>query len=155
MQKSVLMTPQTQFWLIWSVNCGLLMENPHKTCGSEKCASSCSSKCLYSCWSFADLVTRHIRRCGFVLMHPIISSAGAANHRQTDPDGEADREGPLRRGVDGPLEGRTGRRQGLLHHRRGQLVQRDRDLPDRPDATREHPGYGKPIWICQWPMPIS
>lgn len=91
------------------------------------------------CPSFADVITRHVRRCGFVLMHPIISSAGAANHRQTDPDGEADREGPLWRGVDGPLEGRTGRCQGLLHHRRGQLVQRDRDLPDRPDETREHP----------------
>lgn len=126
-----LMAHQTQFWLSFGV---LILDS-----WKWKCARSCSSKCLYSCWSFADLVTRHIRRCGFVLMHPIISSAGAANHRQTDPDGEADREGPLRRGVDGPLEGWTSRRQGLLHHRRGQLVQRDWDLPDRPDEAREHP----------------
>lgn len=40
-----------------------------------------------------------------------------------------------------PLEGGEGRRQGVLHQRGGQLVQRDRDLPDGPDETREHPRY--------------
>lgn len=70
------------------------------------------------------------------------ASSGAADHRQADPDGSTDREGPLRGGVAGPLEGGEGGRQSLLHPRRGQLVQRDGDLPDGPDETREHPRYG-------------
>lgn len=70
----------------------------------------------------------------------IIVFAGAANHRQADPDGQADRQGPIRGGVDGQVEGGEGCRQGLLHHRGGELVQRDGDLPDLPDETRQHPG---------------
>lgn len=68
------------------------------------------------------------------------SDSGAENDRQADPDGEADRQGALRRGVDGQMEGREGGCQSFLHHRRGQLVQRDGDLPDRPNETREHSG---------------
>lgn len=41
----------------------------------------------------------------------------------------------------GPLAGGEGGRQGVLHPRGGQLVQRDGDLPDGPDETREHPRY--------------
>ena len=71
----------------------------------------------------------------------VVCSPGAADHRQADPDDEAGGEGALRRGVDGPLAGREGRRQGLLHHRGGELVQGDGDLPDLPHEARQHPGY--------------
>ena len=70
------------------------------------------------------------------LAHP-----GAADHRQADPDGPSDRERSVRRGVARPLEGREGSCQSLLHPRGSQLVQRDGDLPDRPDETREHSRY--------------
>ncbi|KAJ3604847.1 hypothetical protein NHX12_026899 [Muraenolepis orangiensis] len=40
--------------------------------------------------------------------------AGAAHHRQADPDAEAGGQGPLRGGVDGEVEGRAGGRQGFI-----------------------------------------
>lgn len=46
-----------------------------------------------------------------------VSPSGAEDDRQADPDGEADREGSLWRGVDGQVEGREGGRQSFLHHR--------------------------------------
>lgn len=49
------------------------------------------------------------------LLHVCV--VGAEDDSQADPDGEADREGSLRRGVDGQVEGREGGRQSFLHHR--------------------------------------
>lgn len=68
----------------------------------------------------------------------LVCLVGAAYHCQADPDGTPDRQGALRRGVAGPLAGREGGRQGVLHPGGGQLVQRDRDLPDSPHEAREH-----------------
>ena len=58
-------------------------------------------------------------------MGAAVYHTGAAHHRQADPDDEADRQGAVRGGVDGPVARGEGGGQGVLHHRGGQLVQGD------------------------------
>lgn len=67
--------------------------------------------------------------------------SGPADHRQADPDGASDWQGAVRRGVAWPLARRKSGCQSVLYKRGGQLVPGDRDLPDGPDETREHPRY--------------
>lgn len=66
--------------------------------------------------------------------------ARPAHDRQTAGAVAVRRQGPLRRGLAGQMEGREGGREGVLHARGGLLVPGDRDLPDRADEARQHPG---------------
>lgn len=52
----------------------------------------------------------------FFFFFYICHISGAENNSQTDPDGEADWQGEVRRGVDGQMEGRKGGCQSFLHH---------------------------------------
>lgn len=64
---------------------------------------------------------------------------GSAHHCQTNPDGEASWKRTIRWGVDGQMEGWKSCSQSLFHHRRSQLVPRNRDLPNRSNASWKHP----------------
>ena len=83
-------------------------------------------------------------------MGAAVCHTGAAHHRQADPDDEAGGEGALRGGVDGPVARREGGRQGVLHHRGGELVQGDGDLPDLPHEARQHTGYVVVYTALNW-----
>lgn len=67
--------------------------------------------------------------------HPSRLLAGSKDHRETDSDGEADWKRSLRRSLDGKVAWRKGRRQSVFYHGGGQLVQRNRNLPDCPNEA--------------------
>lgn len=83
--------------------------------------------------------------------HPSRLFAGSKDHREADPDGEADWKRSLRRSLDGKVAWRKGRRQGVFYHGGGQLVQRNRNLPDCPNEAWKYSrwvGLKRIIWQC-------
>ncbi len=66
---------------------------------------------------------------------------GAAHHCEADPDSASYWKRQVWRGVAQPVEGGEGSSESLLHSRGSQLVQGDRDLPNRAYETREHTRY--------------
>lgn len=60
---------------------------------------------------------------------------GSKDHRKTDSDGKADWKRSLRRSLDGKVAWRKGSRESVFYHGGGQLVQRNRNLPDCPDEA--------------------
>lgn len=65
---------------------------------------------------------------------------GPAHYSKTDSDGTSDWKRAVWRGVARPLERRKSGSESVFHPRGGQLVQRDGDLPNCADETREHTG---------------
>lgn len=68
---------------------------------------------------------------------------GSKDHRKTDSDGKADWKRSLWRSLDGKVARRKGSRESVFYHRGGQLVQRNRNLPDCPDEAWKYSWWVK------------
>lgn len=67
------------------------------------------------------------------------SSLGSTHYCETNSDGEASWKRTIWWSVDGQMEGWKSRSESVFHHRRSQLVPRNRDLPNCFNASWKHP----------------
>lgn len=81
--------------------------------------------------------------CGASCNCPSWNFTGSKNHRKTDSDDKADWKRSLWRSLDGKVAWRKGSRESVFYHGGGQLVQRNRNLPNCPDEAWKYSWWVK------------